>query len=288
MTGRRNERQTPRRDETPPQLAVSDPPLTALKLAQGTLTYSDEGPLDAPALLAVHGIPGSVRDFRHLGPLLTDRLRLIRVDLPGFGGSAPVDDAIDSFTGRARVVVELADALGLAQFSILGHSMGGGTALVLAAGCTQRVRLLALVSSVALSRHRGLGLPPPVFALMGRLLRVPGLGHALLPWMRAQYKRRRLPGAEAMNRAEMARQLRAIAAADFALLRRSVSAALPRTLLAYAKDDHMIETHISEELARALSHARVLAFDSGGHNLQKTRAAELARALRQELGVAEA
>lgn len=287
MTGRRNQRQTPRRDETTPQLAVSDPPLTALKLAQGTLTYSDEGPPDAPALLAVHGIPGSVRDFRHLGPLLSDRLRFIRVDLPGFGGSAPVDDAVDSFTGRARVVVELADALGLAQFSILGHSMGGGTALVLAAARAQRVRLLALVSSVALSRHRGLGLPPTVFALMGRLLRVPGLGHLLLPWMRAEYKRRRLPGAETMNRAEMARQLRAIAAVDFALMRRSVRVALPRTLLAYAKDDHMIETHVSEELARALSQARVLAFDSGGHNLQKTRAVELAQALRQELGVAD-
>lgn len=288
MTGRRNERATPSRDETTLQLAVSDPPLIALKLAQGTLTYSDEGPLEAPALLAVHGIPGSVRDFRHLGPLLTDRLRFIRVDLPGFGGSAPVDDAVDSFTGRARVVIELADALGLAQFSILGHSMGGGTALVLAAARAQRVRLLALVSSVALSRHRGLGLPPAVFALMGRLLRVPGLGHALLPWMRAQYQRRRLPGAEAMDRAEIARQLRAIAAVDFALMRRSVAGELPRILLAYAKDDHMIETHISEELARALSQARVLAFDSGGHNLQKTRAVELAQALRQELGVAEA
>jgi len=271
-----------------PQLAVSDPPLTALELPHGALAYSDEGPRDTPALLAVHGIPGCIRDFRHLAPLLTDRLRFIRVDLPGFGGSAPLDDDVDSFTSRARVVVELADALSLARFSILGHSMGGGTALVLAATHPQRVRLLALVASIALSRHRGLGLPPTVFALMGRLVRTPGLGHLLLPWMRAQYKRRRLPGAETMNRAEMARQLRAIAAADFALMRRSVDAALPRTLLAYAKDDHMIETHVSEELARALSNARVLAFDSGGHNLQKTRAPELARALREELGVTEA
>lgn len=271
-----------------PELETSDPPLTALALPHGALAYSDEGPPEAPPLLAVHGIPGSVRDFRYLAPLLTDRIRFIRVDLPGFGGSAPVDDAVASFSGRARVVVELADALGLARFSVLGHSMGGGTALVLAAAHPARVRLLALVASVALSRHRGLGLPPTVFALMGRLVEAPGLGHLLLPWMKAQYRRRRLPGAESMSRTEMARQLRAIAAADFELMRRSVSAELPRTLLAYARDDHMVETHVSEELARALSQARVLAFDSGGHNLQKTRARELARALREELGVADA
>jgi pimeloyl-ACP methyl ester carboxylesterase len=271
----------------PPQ-PVSDPPLTALELPHGVLTYSDEGPRDAPALLAVHGIPGSVRDFRHLAPLLTERLRFIRIDLPGFGGSAPLHPDVDTFGSRAQVVVDLADALGLPQFSILGHSMGGGTALVLAATHPERVRLLVLVASVALSCHRGLGLPPTAFALMGRLVQTPGLGDLLLPLMRAQYKRRRLPGAETMGRLEMARQLRAIAAADFALLRRSVDAALPRTLVAYARDDHMIETHVSEELARALSHARLLAFDSGGHNLQKTRAGELARALRQELGVADA
>jgi len=264
---------------------VSDPPVLALQLAHGALTYSDEGPPEAPALLAVHGIPGSVRDFRYLGPLLNDRLRFVRVELPGFGGSAPLDEALDSFTGRARMVVELADALGLGQFSILGHSMGGGTALVVAASNAKRVRLLVLVASLALSRHRGLGLPPAVFALMARLVRFPGLGHALLPWMRAEYRKRRLPGAETMDRAEMARQFRAIAAVDFALMRRSVAGDLPPTLLAYAKDDHMIETHVSEELARALAPARVLAFESGGHNLQKTRAAELALALRQELGV---
>ncbi len=58
---------------------------------------------------------------------------------------------------------------------------------------------------------------------------------------------------------------------------------LPRALVAYARDDHMVETRISEELAAALPGARVLAFDSGGHNLQKTRAAELAQALVEEL-----
>jgi pimeloyl-ACP methyl ester carboxylesterase len=54
---------------------------------------------------------------------------------------------------------------------------------------------------------------------------------------------------------------------------------LPPAFVAYARDDHLIETDLSEELARSLPGARVMVFDEGGHNLQKTRAEELGRAL---------
>jgi pimeloyl-ACP methyl ester carboxylesterase len=46
----------------------------------------------------------------------------------------------------------------------------------------------------------------------------------------------------------------------------------------------MVETAIQEELERTLPRARVLAFDDGGHNIQKTRAVELGRAIRALLG----
>ena len=46
----------------------------------------------------------------------------------------------------------------------------------------------------------------------------------------------------------------------------------------------MIEPAIPEELARRLPGARVIAFDEGGHNLQKTRARELAAAIRALVG----
>jgi pimeloyl-ACP methyl ester carboxylesterase len=264
----------------PEPLPTSDPEPFEVETSRGFVTCVDEGPRGAPALFAVHGIPGSVRDFRYLAPQLTAALRVVRIDLPGFGGSPPEAEAVATLPGRARLVVEVADRLGLGSFSVLGHSMGGGTALVTAARHRERVSKMVLVSSLALRRHRGLGVGPHTFAAAARLLATPVLGPLLLPWVRAQYRRRRFPGIDGMDRRSFAVQMRALAAVDFALLRSCVASALPPALVAYARDDHMIETDIAEELAQALPGAHVVAFDEGGHNLQKTRAAELGAEIR--------
>jgi pimeloyl-ACP methyl ester carboxylesterase len=49
----------------------------------------DAGPgrADAPVLVFVHGLGDEADTWRHLFPLLSDRFRLIAVDLPGFGRS---------------------------------------------------------------------------------------------------------------------------------------------------------------------------------------------------------
>lgn len=263
------------------ELPTSDREPQIAALPEGALTFVDEGPRDAPAVFAVHGVPGSVRDFRYLAPQLCDRIRFIRVDLPGFGGSAPVADAIAGFSGRARVLVRLADHLSIGRFKVLGHSMGGGTALVAAAEHPDRVAGLVLVSSIALSRHRGLGFPPRLLSTLGHLLRVPLVNRLPLPLLRGFYRKRRFPRTDQMGPATFAIHLRALGAADFTLLRRAAAARLPPTLLAYALDDHLVEHRLSEELARAIPHARVLAFPDGGHNLQKTRAVELAKAIQE-------
>jgi pimeloyl-ACP methyl ester carboxylesterase len=262
-------------------LPTSDPEPRQATLAHGVVTYTDEGPADAPVLIALHGIPGSGRDFRYLAPQLLPALRVLRVDLPGFGGSVPVADAIRTLRGRARVVLALTDALGIERFALLGHSMGGGTALVLAADHTARVRCLVLVASLALRLHRGLGAPPRTFAWVGHGLGVPGLRRLLLPWVRHEYRRRRFPGVEEKDAAAFARLLHALSAVDFELMRAAVRRPLPPALIAYARDDHMIETEVAEELAAAVPGARVVAFDEGGHNIQKTRAVELGAAIRE-------
>jgi pimeloyl-ACP methyl ester carboxylesterase len=80
---------------------------------------------------------------------------------------------------------------------------------------------------------------------------------------------------------DFAHLLHALSAVDFEVMRAAVRRPLPPTLIAYARDDHMIETEVAEELGAAVPGARVLAFDDGGHNIQKTRALELGAAIRE-------
>jgi len=243
------------------------------------LTYVDEGPRDGFVFLTLHGVPGSVRDFRYLAPPLASEVRLVRVDLPGFGGSAADEAATRTLAGRARAVLELADHLGLSRFGLIGHSMGGGTALVLAAQERARVSHLVLLASVGLRPHRGLWPDARAFRVFGRALALPLLGSLLVGGARAAYRRRRFPGADQMTPRDFSVHLRSIGAADFGVLRQAVAAGLPPTLVVWSRDDHMLEPTIPEELAQRIPGASTLVFDDAGHNLQKTRAPEVAAAI---------
>lgn len=119
--------------------APSDASPRVLQLAGGPASVVDEGPRGASALLLVHGAPGSARDFRWLTPALHG-LRVVRVELPGFGGTPLSTQPSVAVTDRARFVLEVADALGLSTAALLGHSLGGVVAVAAASLAPERVR----------------------------------------------------------------------------------------------------------------------------------------------------
>ena len=77
--------------------------------------YREAGPLNAPAIVLLHGFPTSSHMFRNLIPALADRYRVIAPDYPGFGQSAVPDRASFSYT-FARFA-ELTDGL-LSQLGV--------------------------------------------------------------------------------------------------------------------------------------------------------------------------
>lgn len=269
-----------------PQLPKSDPELQHANILGARLTFTDEGPEGAPVLFTVHGIPGSVRDFRYLAPQISTFCRVVRVDLPGFGGSEPQHRALVSLTDRAATVVALADHLHIAKFGVIAHSMGGGTALCMAQLARDRVNALVLIAAMGLRSHRGLGQSPVVFGLMARALEVPFLRNVALPIVRGAYRKRRFPRAEVMTASEYSIQFKAFSAANFRLVNDAVrSLRPPPTLVAFTEDDHLVEPAICEELCAAIPGARSMRFKDGGHNLQKTRAVEIGSGIRDLIQV---
>ena len=99
-------------------------------LASGIeLDVVDIGPRGAPGLLFLHGFPENHRTWRHQLSHFADRFRCIAPDQRGYRGSSkPV--GVESYTPDKLIgdVFELADALGVERFTVVGHDWGGALA----------------------------------------------------------------------------------------------------------------------------------------------------------------
>ncbi|MBL9066680.1 MAG: alpha/beta hydrolase [Sphingopyxis sp.] len=107
-----------------------------VKLSTGVeLDVVDIGPRDAPVLIFLHGFPESHRTWRYQLPHFADRFRCIAPDQRGYRGSSKPQD-VDSYTPDKLIadVFALADALGVGEFTVVGHDWGGAIAWGVALG----------------------------------------------------------------------------------------------------------------------------------------------------------
>ena len=240
-------------------------------MSTGTASVTDEG--HGVAVVALHGLPGTVRDFRWLGAALAGRVRLVRVDLPGFGGTPRGGRTVAL---RARFVVDVLDALGIERAVLLGHSMGGAVATAVAVDHPERALGLALVASVGFRPHRSLRRLPLGPRPWSRLLRAAGAERLLLPAMRPLMRRLGFGG---YADHELVETFHVLARTPIAAHAARLDRVRVPTLLAWSDDDPMVEPAIGCELDRRLPGGPRLRFASGGHPLANTRANELAEAL---------
>ena len=110
-------------------------------LASGIeLDVVDTGPTtinggDAPVLIFLHGFPESHRTWRHQIAHFSDRFRCIAPDQRGYRGSSKPQE-VSAYTPDKLIgdVFQLADALGVGRFTIVGHDWGGAIAWGVALG----------------------------------------------------------------------------------------------------------------------------------------------------------
>jgi pimeloyl-ACP methyl ester carboxylesterase len=222
----------------------------------------------------VHGLPGSHRDFRWLAPKLEPHARVIRLDMPGFGGSTRISPRLSPL---AEHVLRRLDQLGLDRVVLVGHSIGGPQALLAASRSPDRIAGLALIASPGLRPHRGLRAARGSLPWVSRGLRIPGLQRPLMRATQAFMQRAGFP--RRTPTLEIQRSVDIVARIDFVPLRNAAAALRVPTLIAWADDDPLVEPAIAEELAAVLPAGPRLRFASGGHNIQKTRADELGAAM---------
>ncbi len=105
-------------------------------------------------VLVLHGWGANIEAVTPIIDALAPVARVLAVDLPGFGQSAPPSTTW-GMADYANWVLALLDEFGFERPSIVGHSFGGKTAIQLASSHPERVRRLLLIDASGIRPHRG-------------------------------------------------------------------------------------------------------------------------------------
>jgi 3-oxoadipate enol-lactonase len=105
---------------------------------------------EGPGLLLVHGLGGAKEDFTDHVPALARDYTVVIFDHRGHGASdKPTDRGAYSIERLATDILEVADAVGLDRFRLLGHSMGGMVARQIPLRAPERVEALVMMDTSA-------------------------------------------------------------------------------------------------------------------------------------------
>jgi pimeloyl-ACP methyl ester carboxylesterase len=143
---------------------------TRLSYAVGGLTHDG-----APPLVLVHGLGGTIENWRALAPPLAARHRVVVPDLPGHGHSATLPEARD-LDALAEAVLAQLDAESVRDAVWVGHSLGGVVALRAVALRPETARGLVLAASA------GIGSTSPAARVMLAVLGTARPGRLIAPF----------------------------------------------------------------------------------------------------------
>jgi pimeloyl-ACP methyl ester carboxylesterase len=114
-----------------------------------TFRVADHGPPDRPAVILLHGFPGSAATWAGVCPaLVTGGLRALAPDQRGYSPQArPAGRSPYRLGELVADVVALADAAGLGPFHLVGHDWGAAVAWGTAAAHPDRITSLTALAT---------------------------------------------------------------------------------------------------------------------------------------------
>ncbi|MFG3229664.1 alpha/beta fold hydrolase [Kitasatospora sp. NPDC048194] len=128
-----------------------------VELPEVTLAYRESGRIGGPPLVLLHALGERATDWDVVLPDLAPGHHVYALDLRGHGDSGRT--AAYSLEAMREDVLAFLDALGLVRVDLVGHSMGGAVAYLLAQAAPERVDRLVLEEIPAL-HPRPSSVPP--------------------------------------------------------------------------------------------------------------------------------
>ena len=116
----------------PAPLRLEASETTFVRVRGVAIHYAESRPATEgePWLLLLHGFGASTESWYDVAPLLAPAIRVVRIDLRGFGLSSKPRDANYSLEEQAAIVIELLPLLGKGPVVIGGHSYGGAVTFI--------------------------------------------------------------------------------------------------------------------------------------------------------------
>jgi pimeloyl-ACP methyl ester carboxylesterase len=243
----------------------------------------DGGGAKDPVVL-IHGVGGWAETWRPVvAPLASAGRLVVALDLPGFGESAAPGRV--SYFGPEdafypRFVLAAMEVLGLKRAHIVGQSMGGAVAYMIAVTAPERTRSLVLVAAGGLGQEVAFYLRACTLPGMGLVARLPRPKSAARDALRTCfYDARRIPEefyeeAVRYGNASFAEFIRAITAGvDIRGVRRPLREAwLARasrysgpTLAVWGREDYVLPVRHVHDVTRILPQAQAHVIERCGH-----------------------
>jgi pimeloyl-ACP methyl ester carboxylesterase len=234
------------------------------------LFYEERGA--GPALVFLHGLGSSSRDWKFQLEHFSKQYRCVAFDLPGSGQSRDSKHLHGPFSlaGFARVVAAAMRTLGLAPADVVGLSMGGMTGLQLALDAPDVVRSLTVVNAGASMVPRTFRerLMLGVRALVTKTMGPRGVARLVAPKLFPKPEQAELR--ETFIRQMADNEPRTYAAVSRALLGWSVEdrvGQLRCPVLFVASDGDYTPVSMKESLARKIPGAKVVVVPDSHHAL---------------------
>lgn len=248
----------------------------------------------------LHGLLASSETWRLvLAPAAAGR-PAIAVDLPGFGYSARPWPADTSYGGQAAALLDFLDRRGIGRVALVGNSLGGATALAVAAARPGRVAALVLVDSPSSSWEMPWTLrwlrAPVVGEIAGELACRPLFGLGLREMLFARGGRVTDETLDLYWRpvtvAGTRRAALAAARSSAAGFERLEAAVRAPTLVLWGREDRLIPARTALALSESIPGSKLVVLPDAGHMPQEEQpeafAREVAAFLEAALGPAVA
>jgi 3-oxoadipate enol-lactonase len=235
----------------------------------GEIQFLDPNPNGKPAVLLLHGlgVDGSSWGFQLAG-LVKAGFRPIAPDLPGFGRSS-YDGQGWSMRRTSEQMSALLSHMGVVEAGVVGLSLGGAIALMIALNDPGRIRHLVLINTFACLRPRRFN---ELVYLLRRFMIANLRG---IEYQAEMVARRLFPGAEEqILRQELIQRIiqsdprvyrgamRALGLFD--LRKRLIDIRVPTTVIT-AENDTTVSREIQNELAMGIPGARHVIVPNSGH-----------------------